>query len=702
MQISYVKQNNEYARESTEMYKLGVEQLTQYLTLKGVPPEKISSALQKLLPKEMPVLTRFNRMNYEDKHVEKVSLLDHFQEVRENKLIAAPTLTSYIPKEQHLSFHSSLINGRLDWRNEVKQLAFDAETRGDIDAAEYEGLLQVAIKTGSNSVSGIYGINSTAIGNRSIHSTLTSTARGATNSANIAIERLLAGNLLFTHEDSSIHYILTLLEEYRKNQQDIDTAINMSGLVLPTVEQVVSHYTAISNRYHYNHSAKLRMQDLLQRVTPYQLAFTYYAGSIWNIATLNDAFMRQFITELLQCEHGESTLPAKDAIKYIKKSADGVVGAATHLLIHELDGKGNNYYKMEESLVAKIAGVCEAIHKVLYKYINILKPLVIVSTLPPNIAYTREMPRDAIAGSDTDSNILSYMKMVQWFSGNMYPTKPNLKVLGALSVITAFVVENTLRQFSMNLGLADDDMNRIEMKSELTASSVGMARLTKTYYENCLIKEKSVMHKSKLIVKGVHLKSSNLPKAITSRATEMMEFISESLVKGEAFSLNSLLQEVMDIERSVVASVFKGERKYLRLLKINTTDSYKDKSPLKNNSGWVDFWAQEIALPASFVKLPTKLDTRTLLNQWIGTLEPEVQARVVAWIQERKRDVLPTIYIPEDIVKAVGVPAYIQSAVDVNKVVNDVCNIFYIILHSLNYAKPKDISVCEDLGYELY
>jgi len=245
-------------------------------------------------------------------------------------------------------------------------------------------------------------------------------------------------------------------------------------------------------------------------------------------------------------------------------------------------------------------------------------------------------------------------------------------------------------------------MDKIEMKSELTASAVGMARLTKTYYENCLIKEKSVMTKSKLIVKGVHLKSSNLPKTITNRATKMMEFISDSLVKGEAFSLNGILQEVMDIERSVVASVFRGEREYLRLLKINTTDSYKDKSPLKNNSGWVDFWKQEISLPASFVKLPTKLDTKTALNQWLGTLEPEVQARTVAWIRERKRDVLPTIYIPEDIVKAVGVPAYVQSAVDVNKVVNDVCNIFYIILHSLNYAKPKDISVCEDLGYELY
>ena len=698
---TYIKPDTAYTRESTNIKALGTAQLRQYLHLKGLSQPQIDTFLQTHLPTAEPEYTRFIRVGGEDKHVETIPLSTQFSNIQEERLVAAPTLTTYLNKDVTLSAHSRLINKRLAWRKQVKQLAFDAETRGDKVEEEFQNLLQTAIKKGSNSVSGIYGILSTAIGNRSSHSTLTSTARGATNTANIALERLLSGDLALLHPDSALHYVLALVEEYAKEASSIDVAL--SQLAVPSVKHVYNKLVAISLRYHYSHEAHQRLRTTLSSLTPQQLAFVCYAGSLYNITELNNDFIRSFVDTMLAVASTpiNPALTIDSAKTYIGQVDDSVANAAHHLLFEELRGKGNNYNEIEPELVIRIATVCERIYQVLQTYASVLKPLIMCYTLAPNMAYTKQITRSVIAGSDTDSNIIALMRLVEWYSGHAYPTLDNIKVLAVFSIIVGFIIDDTLRQFSVNLGLEGKEINRISMKSELTASSIGMVRLTKTYFENAIIKEKSVLTKPKLIIKGVHLKSSNLPTEIVVGAHTLMQEISTSLMNKEPIQLNSIIQRVMEIERDIVKSVHKGDRKYLRLLRINPADSYKDTSPLKNNAGWADFWPQTIDLPTLFVKLPTTLENQTSLKNWLASLPPDVQPRIVQWVTDRGRKELPTIYIPEDFMVAYGTPDYIRPIVDVNRIVNDICNIYYIVLHSLGYAKSKDLSVCEDFGYSL-
>lgn len=694
--MHYVRDTNQYTRDSLTIKDAAYHQLTTYLLTKGLSPQQVTGFIAKYIPTDSPSVTRYTRENREDKHPETVPLDQYFQDVKVNNYALAPTFTAYLDPLVHESFHSKLILKRLDWRTEVKQIAFDMETKGDVIGAEYNNLFQVAIKTGNNSVSGIYGINATPIGNKTAHSTLTSTARIATNTANVLVERMLSGNLLLHEADSASHYVLALMVEYASRAAEIDAAILSANLHIPTVEDVYTYFTGILIKYVYSQAHLKRLKSLLGSAPPMARAFILYAGSLWNIAVYNPDYIKGLLSKMLAPVVPSTSITAPNSI--LKQSHDGVVNAACHFLYEELLGKGNNFYKMDGSLVNHIASTCVHLYSVLDAYRPTLIPLLLCTTMPPNVAYTRQMARISIIGSDTDSNLKGFMNWGEFYNGHAYPTIDNIKLTAAVGAIVDMVSADGLRQLSVNLGIPRKSINAIDMKSEYTPSSVALSGLTKTYFQTIMVKEKAVLPTPYMIVKGVNLRSSSLPKAIIEKANALMKSISISLIEGKGISLKDTLKLVADIENDVITSVYKGDRRYLRLLKINTPGSYKNDSPLVNNSGWADFWgATPIELPATFVKVPTIMTTKSSLAEWIHSLPEEVKPIVTTWTNARNKSDLPTLYIPEDMVKATGIPEWVRPIIDMHRIVSDVCNIFYIILISLGYYKSKDLMITEDL-----
>ena len=95
------------------------------------------------------------------------------------------------------------------------------------------------------------------------------------------------------------------------------------------------------------------------------------------------------------------------------------------------------------------------------------------------------------------------------------------------------------------------------------------------------------------------------------------------------------------------------------------------------------------------------MDNKTRLHTWLEGLSEDKRKHVVGWLNARGRKDLPTFYIPEDYVAAHGVPEWMKPVIDIHRLVADVCNIFYIILISLNFTKQKNLMLLEDLGQEL-
>ena len=685
-------------RDCLDVKAAGEAQIHQYLLTKGLSDKEAQELIEQLRPKSEPNLVRYHRPNMNDKQLEKVPLSELFEDVKKDNLILAPTLTAYLGKHQAESFHSKLILRRLDWRVEIKQKSFDYDATGEKELATYNDLLQSAIKGGTNSITGIYGIDSTPLANKTAHSTLTSSTRIATNAANVAIERMLCRNLLFTHPDSARHYVLSLLDEFAHRKEVICTALEIGKLTKIHYSLVQEWLAELAQRYAYSLPQLVKLEELLKTLSPDQLSFIYYAGNLWNLATLNPEIFHKLFDQLVS-PHQSYYVSEHQARDKIASCHDSVVNAATHLLMEQLVDKGNNHSLMSKEDVCAIADACRHLETTLLEAKPFLHPLLVVQTAAPNVAYTRQMLRECLVGGDTDSNLVTLMQLVAWHTGNAFPVVSNLKLAATIMIFVNMVaIDGALRQLAVNFGIKEEEVGAIQMKSELTPATIAMMGLTKTYFQYIAVKEKSVFKKPKLMVKGVALKSSNLPSFILKEAEQMMVDICATLVRGEKLSLKHFLQRVITVEQMITDSIYKGEVTFLRLLKINYSQTYKIKDPLKNNAGWADFYTPVVELPNTFLKLPTTLESKTKLHAWVESLDGDNKTRISHWLTARGKTSLPTIYVPEDRVQDGGIPDYIKPIIALDSILSDLCNIFYIILSSIGYWKPKDLTVTKDVG----
>lgn len=700
-----IRDTQEYHRNNLTPDQHARTQMEYYLThVRKLTPDEIKHIMGKVVEQQSnPTVLCYQRENMADKHLTTIALGDYLGTVAKRKAIMVPTLTTYLGKHEVISFHSEMIAYRLEWRNKVKQVMYDLETENDKVGATYQSLLQVAIKTGSNTISGIYGIQGTPIANKSTHSTLTSTTRVTTNTSNILLERLLSGTIMFRHVDSARSYLLALLIEYQGKAATINACIDTHQLAIPSIDQLMTWIKTNTNKYWVSKPSQERIHDLCSALDGYQRAYLLYAGSLWNIAQSNQDFVRGILDTMLSPPPVDDQLELAECLAIIKGSNDDVLNAVHHIHWQSLEGVGNNHYKMTLPHVQRIATTVRYLHDYITTNIVGLTPLLIIDTLPPDIGYTRSMRRTTILGSDTDSNIGTVENWASWYIGHTYPTDKAIQMLGVVACFAGMISDDALRQLSINLGICEADINVIEMKSEYSPLMLTLVTLTKTYFQLIKIKEKSVLKSPKMIIKGVHLKSSNSPPHLLQQANALMKLIGTNLSKGESLNMTSILNGIMTTEREIIESVLRGRPEYLRALRINPSTSYKNPSPLENNSGWADFWSDviQIPLPTRFVKIPTTLTNKTKLTSWVDSLPSGKREHVAKWLTARRKKDLPTIYIPLDYVSAHGLPNFLHRIVAIDSILSDVCNIFYIVLMGLGYFKQKQLCLLESEGYDL-
>jgi len=695
--------SKDYSRTSLTPIQNAEQQYRLYLKVyKKLSDSKIDKVIAKIKQNQVePIVVHYVRKDLADKHLTHTPLASYLDKLNQEEAVVAPTLTSYIANKKYESFQSQMITDRLAWRKRVKKDMYAKRAEGFDEEALYADLLQVAIKTGNNSVSGIYAVQGTALFNKTAHSTLTSTTRVTTNIVNVCYERLLSGSLLLISKDSPINYITAMLVEYETKSDAIINIINKYNLMLPTVELVADYLTSNVSKYVVGYDDAL-LKSYLAELDSYQLAFIYYGGSLWNLAKSNRKLIEPILATMTTPSTDE-TLDRDACLAIIDNAHEGILNATHHVHSELLAGEGTNHKSMELATLRCIAAQVNLITNLLVMYIDLIMTLVIIDTVAPNLAYTPYMCRSSIVASDTDSSITTVFNWTQWMYGHIYPNQEGLSLTGVLACIAGIVSDDVLRQLSTNLGVHTTGLDIIEMKSEYTVLALAIQNLTKTYAQHIAVQEGNVYKEPKLIVKGVHLKSSNSPKHIIDDAHKLLRHILSTMASSKQINLQSIISWIIDKERDVIKSVLKGDSKYLRQLTINNADNYKHSSPLKNNSGWADYWQGliHITLPTAFYKIPTTLNNKTALKEYVAALPNNRRHLVNKWLIARKKINLPTIYVPKDYVEAHGLPKELEHIVDIKRILSDVCNIYYIILISLRYYKPKELTLLESEGYDL-
>ena len=169
---------------------------------------------------------------------------------------------------------------------------------------------------------------------------------------------------------------------------------------------------------------------------------------------------------------------------------------------------------------------------------------------------------------------------------------------------------------SANFGVEQKRIHQIAMKNEFKFDVFVPTNVGKHYFAYISCREGNIYKEFGKEIKGVHLKSSNVPKVIMKQADDMMTEIMDTVIRGEKISLKKFLTEIADTEREVKRSILAGESTYFRNAQVKSADSYtKDEelSPYQNYTFWQEVFAPKYGdappPPYSCSKVCLKLET---------------------------------------------------------------------------------------------
>lgn len=690
---------DDYVREINPV-KQACEQSAHFLAIAtGLPIEECHGWLkeemkQKTLGMQDPTVKFLERQKNGDRIELETTLLTYLKEAIERKDLIAPTLTTYLNPEVYESVLVGFVDDNVAFRSRAKKAQFAAEAAGDKETEALENTRQTNSKLSNNAVSGAHVSPSTPLFNRTAHSTLTSNCRSTSGYGNANNEKLLSGNRHYWSPDVVLNNIaaVTYITDHVKLRQ----VMVKYGLAYPTEEQVMECIKYSTDLYWFSPSKMLQIQFIVSRLTPLQRAAFVYVGDMYHLMRFNQEFVRGFVGQLSKKVTGLIDNP-RQAIKEIHED---YVNLAHHICIDEARGIGKDYSKLSEQDQSSIALTAANIAGTLHEYSDLIRALWITKNVPASMAHFPDSIRRAAITSDTDSTIFTVQDWVIWYKNGLSFDNEGIAVGATMIFLASQDIIHVLAMMSANFGIVKKRLQQIAMKNEFFFPVFVPTNVTKHYYATILCQEGNVKKHRETEIKGVHLKSSNAPKSVTKKATEMMESIMTTVYEGKKIKLIDYLNQVGDIQRNMEQSIKKGEQEFFRLAEVKSPDSYKN--PESSPYNFYELWQQAFSekypgavnVPYPAIKVATNLDTATETKAWLDNMEDrKVAENIQSWMNSRNKKTLPTILIPLEMAKMHGIPTEILPVMGVRRMISDLTKIFSLILETLGFYTNEDVMI---------
>jgi hypothetical protein len=649
-----------------------------------------------------PVVVYFERQQNGDRIKSYIRLSQYIKDINNRNYILAPSFTCYLPPEILRSHMSDFVERNKNLRVKAKKEAFMYKAQKNIPLYIIKNNEQTNMKLSNNSVSGAFCTEGCVLHNPTGHSTLTSTTRTVSSIGNVTNERLVAGNRHYWSPDIALYNILSIIDN--ANFAELEEAMEFFQLAAISSEDVIECVLRSSLLYWRN---ELEIQKLLlfvKKLTPIQKAAFVYTGDLWHLRKHNSEFIRKFLTSLSEKRVEQIDNPKEKN----KKLRDIELNLAYHICYDEIKGlEKNNLDKLEAAGVLNtLVATGLNIRKVFEDYSLFIKVFFLSKSIPPSLAYLKNMIRRSVVVSDTDSTCASYQEWIQWYRGSIIFDDCSMAISAGVMTLAAETISHTLAIFSANMGVKRSYLHEISMKNEFTWAMMCPTNVAKHYYALTVVQEGNVFEKPELEIKGVHLKNSSTGGDIIKKATRLIEEISKIVVGGKKISLIHFLKETAELEREIVKSLTDGELTFYRKALIKDRASYKlddTKSPYQAYHFWREIFEEKYGLisppPYSVIKLPTNIINKTALANWFLSMkDASVAEKAKNWCIKFNKVSLPTFYISVDFIKGNGLIEEFKSVLDTKRVVLDLMKAHYIILESIGFYKRNDSTLTE-LGY---
>lgn len=687
-------------KRDVDVLKHYVEDATTYLMVStGKPKEVCLDFIKKNLrpggdfPFVDPEVEYLQREENGDRARKTTTLRRYLAESLASKELIAPTFTTYVNPKIDKSLLAIYVEENIAKRGKAKKEMFAARAAGNKELASVKKIEQTGRKLANNSISGAHVSASTPLYNKTAHSTLTSVCRCTSGYGNANNEKLLSGNRHYFNHHIVLNNIITIINNF--DEEFTRKIIAKFNIHYPTVEETMNCIIYSSSQYWWDREKLQLVIDLVNKLTDIQRAAFVYSGDMFQLMSHNQELMREFITKLSNKVFGQHPNP----LESIYKAPDSYVNLAHQICHLETKGIGKDYDRIKDTdKIHTLALTIENIAHTVIEYSELIKAFWMPEIVPASLSHFPDSIRRSALTSDTDSTIFTVQDWVIWYSGKISFDDRSRAVYSSVVFLASSTITHILAKMSANLGIVEEHLFKIAMKSEFSFDVFIPTQLGKHYYAAISCQEGEVFEEFDYEIKGAQLRSANAPREIIKAADVMMKKIMHDVMEKGTVSLYEHLRTVADIERQVEASIRSGKLNYLRNGSIKDSGSYAgeaEDSPYQNHFFWQEVFAEKYGdmpnPPYNTKKIPVSTDTAAKLRAWIdGIQDVKFKDRLVSYLAKNEKTTIGTFNLPVEIISAKGIPEEIIEIIDFDKLKLDICRIFYIILETLGYYAVGD------------
>lgn len=624
-----------------------------------------------------------------DLELGRADLFSYIQHHVKNRNVIAPSLTTYMPPEVKRSPWSKYMLVNTAKRSKEKKLAAEFEADGDKDKAIlYEGRQNYS-KTKNNTLSGLFVSPTSVVNNPTAHSSLTTMTRTMTSLTNACNERLLTGNRGLYTPEYALNSIIN--ESTYCNAELIEKAIDVYGLHVPTVDEVVTMLKRSSDIYNRdNKYYQTYIVPYLEKLSPIKLAGIMYTLDMYHLWKYNDEFTRTLINRLM-FKVTDKTEPMSDPSK-IKEIETSVVYFAHNIFSDEIAGMGKDYERMNEAGHANnLYHTCLNIINVMNEYKLFFNAFFMTTIRPINSHRMQHMRRRSVNLSDTDSSGFDVNVMLSMYIEGMFDVSLGAKYLaetyavnsrsiaftGALTYLSSENIVHQLSTLSNSMNVEKKELRRLSMKNEWYWTTFAVTTSSKNYFADAMIKEGDIYTETRRETKGVELIANNIPEEVRKLTFDLMGDFLHGVRDNKVIELQPLINKAMEIEKMIIDSLSKGSTKYLATIGINSHEAYKGgkyKSMYSHHDMWKNVFEPKYGHipepPYKTVKIPVDLKSKKKIADWLDSLEDkDLVNRMNDWIEVSGKVSFGLIQIEQDYVTSNGIPEEILACADFESIV---------------------------------
>jgi len=649
-----------------------------------------------------PIVTYNNKEENGDMVVTTDTLTEYIKSVLRSGDVLVPSFTTYMHPSKKKSLHADFLTINIAARKKDKHLEHKYEQEGDLAKSLYYGTMQKTRKVANNSLSGAYASKSTILSNPSAHYTLTSITRCVASIGNSITESIVAGNKHFRNANVTMNYLTAVVANFDRSV--VAGAIVKFKIYIPTPEQIMESVIFSSERYWKDEVAEAKILEFLKTLDDEERCAVLYTNDLWHFKKYNESIMRNMLKHMIKYVPSGSVNHLED----IYKAPEGISTLAHFICMDDIKGMNVEYNKLLGTpILDALASTCRNISTLLIYYKPLISAFLSTTILPTSIAHIREMLRDSIVLSDTDSTCGSYDQWVKWYYGEDRFDTEAMSLAAAVMTINTQAMDHNIKQFARNMNIDPSRVDLLKMKNEFFWNVFVTANKNKHYFANTLVKEGNVYAKPKLELKGVHLIASNINQDLIKTSQAMMNEVMDKLVKGEKLEVYKYVRQVADIERDIKEKVLKGDMSVFKVEKIKTKDSYKkeeDKSPYLHHLLWESVFSEKYGSPGEpmymVLKIPLLAKKRKDFDYFLANMsDVETKEKWLSFLDKFEKDEsVSTFKAPVTIVGSKGIPEEVMHVVNYKQIITDNCIVFYNILEAIGFYIKPDMLVSE-MGY---